>query len=169
LLSGQPGHGPVDDGRFDAGLGGEHFEHVGRDVRRRRVGHFSEVAEGQRRHQGAVVVDVERSPSATPALHAQRPGHTPPAGGIGQRPGTGIGSAQGHHDLGRVVDVGVVVVGELERPASGLEVGTTHRPVARHPDLVREQPIGRRGECRVIRWCAGVGERDHGQGRVPHR
>ena len=44
--------------------------------------------------------------------------------------------SQCHHDLGGVVDVGVVGVGELERPAAGLERRTPHRPVAATEDLL---------------------------------
>ena len=38
--------------------------------------------------------------------------------------------SQGEHHLGGVVDVGVVDVGELERPAAGLQLRAAHRPVA---------------------------------------
>ena len=48
------------------------------------------------------------------------------AGGAAAR----VGAAQGEHDLGGVVDVGVVVVIELERPAARLQAGAADLPVA---------------------------------------
>ena len=78
-------------------------------------------------------------------------------------------AAQGEHDLGGVVDVGVVVVGELERPAARLELGPAHRPVARHQDLLAQQPVGGRDERGIVGRHAGVGQRDRRQRRVPHR
>ena len=54
----------------------------------------------------------------------------------------GARAAQRHHHLGGVVDVGVVVVVELERPAAGREVRAPHRPVARHADLLGQHPVG---------------------------
>ena len=41
-----------------------------------------------------------------------------------------LDAAERQHDLGGVVDVGVPVVLELERPAAGSEVGPPHGPVA---------------------------------------
>ena len=79
----------------------------------------------------AGVVGVERAPAAVArtacrAIHAT-PGRTAactPRGSAGRDP------VKREHDLGRVVDVGVVVVGELERPPPRLEGGrapTSHQ------------------------------------------
>ena len=51
------------------------------------------------------------------------------------------GAAQREHDDGRVVDVRVVVVRELEREAAGLELRAAHGPVALHADLAAGEPL----------------------------
>ncbi len=77
--------------------------------------------------------------------------------------------AQREHDLGGVVDIRVVDVGELERPSPGRERGTAYRPVATAGDLLAEQPIGGSDDRLVVAGDAGVGQRDQGQRGVPDR
>ena len=75
---------------------------------------------------------------------------------------------QREDDLGGVVDVWIVDVGELKRPAARFQVGPTHRPVAAFEDLLVEQPIGAADHRRVIAGDTGVMERDQREARVPH-
>ena len=122
---------------------GEHLDHVGGDVGAGGIDHLAEVAERQPPAELAGVVDVERRPAAVAALHAERP-RDPPIDGGPQRRRLGVGDAQqGEHDLARVVDVGVVVVVELEGPAARREVRAAHGPVAGDADLLVEQPARR--------------------------
>ena len=110
----------------------------------RRVDDLAEVAERQRRGQRAGVVGVERAPAAVAATACptvQR--HAAVDGGVAPGPARDARDpAQREHDLGGVVDVGVVVVVELERPAARGQPGPAHRPVAADPDLLAEQPVG---------------------------
>ena len=55
---------------------------------------------------------------------------------------SGAHAAQREHDLGGVVDVGVVVVRELKGPAADGELGPADRPVAADAHLLAEQPGG---------------------------
>lgn len=77
--------------------------------------------------------------------------------------------AQREDHLRGVVDIGVVVVVELERPAARGELGPAHRPVARPGDFLVEHPVRRFHERRVIGAHSGVGERDGGETGVPDR
>ena len=54
---------------------------------------------------------------------------------------------QREHHLGRVVDVGVVGVLELERPAAGRRAGPAHRPVAARADLLGRSASRPRGRA----------------------
>ena len=55
---------------------------------------------------------------------------------------------QGHHDHGRVVDVGIKLVAILEVPAARLDSGAAGLPVARPAYLLVEQPARRLGRSR---------------------
>ena len=79
------------------------------------------------------------------------------------------GPAQGQHDLGGVVGVGVVVVVELEGPAARGQGGPADLPVARAADLLAEHPSRGADQGRVIGGQARVGQADHGQHGVPDR
>ena len=138
---------------------------MGGDVHARGVDELPEVAEGQLPTQRLGVVDVEGAPSPVTALHALDPGE-PPLDGGGR---VLIGSVEREHDLGGVVDVGVVVVGEFEGPAARGQRRPADGPVARDGDLLGEQVARRRDEHRVTRSETGVGEGGDGQGRVPDR
>ena len=71
-------------------------------------------------------------------------------------------AAQREHDLGGVVDVGVAVVGELERPAARRRAsGRRTAQSPRHADLLAQQPVGRAGTARVVGRHAGVEQRGH--------
>src|ERR1700683_2461705 len=57
-------------------------------------------------------------------------------------PSVGVGDAvEREHDLGRVVDVGIAVVGELERPTTGRELRPADGPVPLDVNLLVEQPV----------------------------
>ena len=140
-----------------------------RHIRARRVGDRAEVAEGKARAEAARVLGVERGPAAVAGLHAQRPRDATLDGRVDTGHHRVTDQPQREHDLGRVVDVGVVVVRELERPAAGREQRTPHGPVALDPDLLAQQPLGGALDGRIVRGGAGVTQRDHGQAGVPDR
>jgi hypothetical protein len=58
-----------------------------------------------------------------------------------------VAAPQRERDDGRVVDVGVEVVLELEGPAAGRELRPAHRPVAAGiGHLLSQEPLGRSDE-----------------------
>src|SRR5262245_23249114 len=100
----------------------EHLEHVGGDVRARRIDHLAEVAERELAAETAGVVGVEGGEAAVPALHAERPAQRAPQRGLELALALGpVDRAKRQDHLGGVVDVRVVVVLELEREAARLE------------------------------------------------
>ena len=89
------------------------------------------------------VVGVERAPAAVARPASPRSSRRARAIAARRRARSRrLDAQQREHDLGGVVDVGVVVVGELERPAAGRSAGPPHRPVAAHVYLLVEQPLG---------------------------
>ena len=148
-----------------AALVGERLEDVSGDVRARRVGDRAEVAERELRREAALVVDVERAEAARLALHPEHPLEA-----AARRVGRVVpGAPQREDDHGRVVDVGVVLVRELEREAARGELGPAHRPVAARADLLRRKPLARADDRPVLRVDACVEQREHRQRRVPDR
>ncbi len=82
---------------------------------------------------------------------------------------TTVAVPEGQHHLGRVVDVGVVVVGELESPPAGGQAG---RRMLQSPLMVTSSPSSQAPARRMpssVGRRARIGQPDHGQGRVPHR
>ena len=152
------------DLRLVAALGGERLEGVRADVDGGRVDHGAEVAERDLRDPVLGVVGVERAPAAVPRLH---PGDPVERAADGRVPDPQL--AEGERDHGRVVDVRVEVVLELEGPAAGRELGPADRPVALDRDLLREQVLARLDELRVVGRHAGGTEREDGETRVPDR
>ena len=73
---------------------------------------------------------------------------------------------QQHH--GGIVNIRIMFVGELKRPAAGLQAGTLHRPVALPPALAIQHPV--RGSSHRIRISAPhLSQREGCVGRVPDR
>ncbi len=142
---------------------------MGGDVRAGRIDDLAEVAKGQRPAQRPGVVDVEGAPTSVRALHPQHP--LGPA--VDRHPArvrlgmTHPAQRQRHH--GGVVDVRVVVVGELEGPAPGGQLGAAQGPVTRAQHLLGQQPVCGPHQRRILGRHAGVEQRDHGQRGVPHR
>ncbi len=165
---------PVDAGagrRVPGPPGGrQHLHHhVRGDVGRRWVGDLAEVAERQPLGPTAGVVGVVRAPGAVLGLHAQVPVHcSAHCSGRLLRPRV-PDPGEGEHDLGGVVGVRVVAVVEPEGPPARGQAGTVHGPVPAMADLLGQQPVGGLDQGRGVRGEAGVGQRDHGQGGVPHR
>ena len=90
------------------------------------------------------VVGVEGAPAAVLALHAhdpfaaraRAPRRSP------RRPDRFCSAVHRHGDDGGVVDIGIMRVGVLERPAAGPHVGPPRDPVAAHVEhLLRHQPV----------------------------
>ena len=95
--------------------------------------------------EAARVVDVERAPAAGAALHAEHPGEAALGGAAGVVPR----AAQREHDDGRVVDVGVVLVRELEREAARRRAPAGGRPSRRATSTsCRREPVARRARSR---------------------
>ena len=70
---------------------------------------------------------------------------------------------------GRVVDVGIMAVAELERPAAATQAGAGLAPVAgRVKQLARLQPVQRAQHLFADHTPAGFVQRQAGQRRVPH-
>ena len=108
-------------------LVGEHLDDMGGDVGRRRVDDLAEVAERQPVGERAGVVDVEGAPAPVLGLHAEVPAHRAAHRGLHPLRVGVLDPAQREHHLGGVVDVRVVVVVELERPAAGRELRAAAR------------------------------------------
>src|SRR5919206_302677 len=85
-------------------------------------------AERQPVGEGTGVVDVEGAPAAVPGLHAEVPAHPAPDGLLHPLRVVVSDPAQREDHLGGVVDVGIVVVVELERPAAGRQLGSLDGP-----------------------------------------
>ncbi len=133
----------------------ERLEHVRRDVGRRRVERLAEIAERNLRDDRPVVVFVERRPAAAARLRIASV--QPSARSIVSADALPVDelprqARQDDQRDGGVVDVGVVTVGALERPAARFDALDLLRPVAGKTDFVAQHPI----EARVI---AGVNSR----------
>src|ERR1039457_5193660 len=117
---------------------------------------------------------IQRSPRSPPRGRRPAPGAPPAPHRRVPAPGSGAPArtrqadpAEREQDLGGVVDVGVAVVVELERPATWVKAGPAHLPVPGPADLLLEQPGGRPGQRGIIGRNARVGERDNGEHGVP--
>src|SRR6266566_6297710 len=135
LLGKQPVEAALDLGRV-AWFRRQRLQRVGADVCTRLVRDLAEVAERQLVEPVSFVVDVEGAPTAAARLH---PGGPRKAALDGASPEAE--TAQRKCDDGRVVDVRVEVVLELERPAPRSKVGLTDRPVPGNRHLLADQPI----------------------------
>ena len=94
-----------------------------------------------------LVVGIERAPGAVLALHADdpfpRPGDRAAEVGLGAQ---ALHAIHRHHHHGGVVDVRIVRIGVLERPAAGADIGPPRDPVAFDiQDLLAAPAI--RGPC----------------------
>ena len=84
------------------------------------------------------VVGIERAEPAVAALHAGDPVH-----GAGERLGAALGAGcagERPHDGGRVIQVRIVCIGELERPPTARTSGRA----------ARQSPGARSGNCREM-------------------
>src|SRR5665213_3004586 len=85
------------------------------------------------------IVGVEGRPAAVAALHADQP-FSRALDGIGVALVTGAVQRHRHHR--RIVEIGIMRVEILERPAAGPDIRPPHRPIAREIELLaRHQPI----------------------------
>ena len=75
---------------------------------------------------------------------------------------------QGHQRHGRVVDVGIELVGIFEIPAAGRGIDRLG-PIARRRRLAAPQPIGRPHDRRIVGRHARQGQGPHHQARIPNR
>src|SRR5204863_7281693 len=125
---------------------------------------LAEVAERELVEPERLVVYVERAPAAAARLHSGRPRE--PAVDRLVAP---MAAAQRECDDRGVVNVGIEVVLELERPAAGRKVWPAHRPVALDGDLLADQPVGGADERGMLGAEPGVAEREHGEAGVPDR
>src|SRR5207245_8746467 len=112
-------------GALDGGmLGGptetaKAFDNAGGDVGGRRIDHGVVVGEGNVAEEAAVVVAIEGAPAAIAILHAEKPLDAAPNGAF-HAAQIGIFYALGRQEVdGGLVDVGIKIVAEFERPAAG--------------------------------------------------
>ena len=122
----------------------EHLDHVRGDVGARRVDHLAEVAERELRGSARWCCRRRTRPSRRRATRIPSV-HATPRGDRFVQAGQSRRALQGQDHLGGVVDVGVAVVLELERPAARRQVeagGPPSRRGARISSL--EQPAARR-------------------------
>src|ERR1700757_3001524 len=109
---------------------------MGAHVRAGLVRDLAEVAERQLVEPERLVVDVEGAPTTAPRLHAGGPGKT-----ALDRVAAEADAAQGEGDDGRVVDVRIEVVLELECPTARRQVGLANRPVPGDGYLLGAEPL----------------------------
>src|SRR6266540_2508961 len=143
----------------------EHLDHVRGHVGARRIGDGTEVAERKLCRQAARVVHVERRPPAVTGLHAERPRDAV----LGRSPVLDARPPQREHDDGGVVDVGIVVVRELEREPTRLQVRPAHGPVTAYANLAAREPHRAAGDRFVTRVEARVEQGEHRERAVPDR
>ena len=145
------------------------FDNAGGDVGGRRIDHGVVVGEGNVAEEAAVVVAIEGAPAAIAILHAEKPLDAA-ANGAFHAGQIGIFYAlERHEDEGGVVDVGIKIVAEFERPAAGLGVFVFDLPVAGAEDLLRKHPVRGFDQRGMIGGKSGFLERDHGDAGVPDR
>ena len=120
------------------------------------------------------VVGVERRPGAVRALQPDDPFAR--AGdrfrvALLIRPGDlAVGAVHRHRHDRRVVEIGIMRIGVLERPASRPGVRPLRRPVADDvEDLQGLQPLESSARPTPALVVAGFEQRMHGERRVPHR
>ena len=100
-----------------------------RDIRGRRIKQRAVIGERDVVQEVMIVVGIEGAPAAIAALHADdplpRPFHRVGMGGVAV-------AVQQHGDNGRVVDIRIVVIVVLERPAARRRIRLDLGPVAAH-------------------------------------
>src|SRR4051794_25532776 len=100
-------------------------------------------------------IPMSQRTARSSACAARPPGPAAPPG-PGSVPGDLATRPQGEQALGRVVDVRVAVVVELERPrASRRQSRPAHLPVAGPVQLLVQHPFGRGPQRRVVAGQAG--------------
>ena len=125
------------------------------------------VGEGDLVQVGVGVVDVKRRPTAVARLHAEDPFRR-----ALDRLGVARLAAPVHRprDDRRVVDVGVVVVAELERPAAAAQLRPGQAPVPRLVEqLALAQPVEAAQHVRVGHVPGRLLQREGGEPGVPGR
>jgi len=135
-----------------------------RSRRARRVDQLTEVTKGSSRHK-VRVLSTSKAPSPVPALHALDPDDRAIHGGTCRL----IGPPERDHDFRRVVDIRVVVVGELESPTGRPKIRAADGPVALDRDLLCKQIAGRGPKHWVARREPAVGKRRDRERSVPNR
>ena len=124
---------------------GQHADAAGADVGGRRIEQRAMIGEGNVVEVVIDIVGIERRPAAIAALQALDPfdaardglvvGLPAPASALAPR------AVHRHDDDGGVVEIGIVRVAVLERPAAGTHVGPPLAPVALRVELLqRLQP-----------------------------
>ena len=146
----------------------EQFEDAGGDVGALRIEHRVVISEWDLLENILGAILVEGAPPAVFALESHHPVEATFQGGVTQ---FGFGcwdEAQGQQYHGGVVDVGVPLVFELERPAAGFDCrGILVLPVAAEPDLLGQHPLASLRDGRVVRGDARFAEADQHDGGIP--
>src|SRR2546425_10922704 len=136
------------------------------EIFRRRVEERAVVGEGDVVEVQLVVVRVERGPATVSALHAEEPAEPALLGRSHPFEAAHLLERHQHHRA--VVEVGIEVVGVLERPAARLYPPSPCLPVARYEDLAFEQPLGGPAQRWIVGRAPAFEERSHRQRRVPY-
>jgi hypothetical protein len=126
------------------------------------------VGEGDVVEQEPRLVRVERRPAAVLALHAPEPANGTLDGNAPTAIVRVFDLTQAHGDDRGVVEVGVVGVVELERPAAGREPRALDLPVARLEHLAVEEPVSGADQGRMPGGEPRGQERVDRQRGVPH-
>src|SRR6266849_9462895 len=143
------------------------FDNAGGDVGGRRIDHGVVVGERNVAEEAAVIVAIKRAPAAIAILHAEKPLDAA-ANGAFHAGRIGIFYAlERHQDEGGVVDVGIKIIAEFERPAAGLGVFVLDLPVAGTEDLLRKHPVRGFDQRGMIGGKTGFLERNHGDASIP--
>ena len=119
-----------------------------------------------------LVVGIERAPGAVPALHAVDPflGAGDRRAEIAARICAVLRAVHRHHHHRGVVDIGIVRIGVLERPAARPHVRPPRDPVALHvQNLLGHQPVQRLAGLRQRAFVTGFQERVAGEPGIPDR
>ena len=129
------------------------------------VDHLAEIREGDQRRKAGGVVLVECGPAAVAALHRQHPAK----GALAELRIDRARFQQSEQDHGGIVDVGIEIVLELERPSAGFHALDLHAPVAGNADLLPQKPPGGPLHHRSGRIDARLEQREERESRIPDR
>ena len=117
----------------------------------------------------AVVVLVERRPSAIAALHGQNPVDRPLLGLALIAPIRMLHAAQTKTNHRAIIHIRIKLVVEFEVPATRLSRRILYLPVTHTPHLLLQNPVGALDHARIGLVNAALAQRKQRIRRIPHR